>query len=297
MGARMSFRRAVMAIAMASFAAPAAADPPCDVPNAEVYAEYCEPSLTWEGCCNSLFVFWCDPTGVTCRLSCVGHASCGWNAEQGYYWCETDGEAEPTGTWPLDCPDNDGDFWHTGGDCDDNNPDVNPSAPEICDGVPDNNCDGVEDHKEFDDDGDGYSECDDPYDCNDTDDSFYPGAYDICGDGLDQDCMNDFETEADQDEDGVPICDGDCDDHDADRSPELTEICDDSIDNDCDEAADSYDDECVADDDDDDDDMAYDPRGGPYGMRCRLGEDPAISGHAALLLALLLTGLLRRSRR
>ena len=290
-----SFLGLVAAVAFG--ASPAGADP-CDVPNADIYADYCEPSLTWEGCCNSVFVFWCDE-GVTCRLSCVGHSACGWSTEQGYYWCETDGEPDPSGTWPLDCPDDDGDFWHVGGDCDDSNPDINPSAPEICDGIPDNNCDGVEDSKEFDDDGDGYSECDDPYDCNDSDDTFYPGAYDICGDGLDQDCMNDFETEADEDGDGVPICDGDCDDHDPDRSPELVEICDDGIDNDCDEHADSYDHECEGggDDDDDDDATAYDPRAGPYGMRCRLDGDPAIGPHAALLAALLFTGLFRRSRR
>lgn len=37
-----------------------------------------------------------------------------------------------------------------------------------------------------DDDGDGFSENDG--DCNDQDDTIYPGASEICGDGIDQDC-------------------------------------------------------------------------------------------------------------
>ncbi len=43
-----------------------------------------------------------------------------------------------------------------------------------------------------DDDGDGYSENDG--DCNDDDASIHPGATDICGDGIDQDCIGGDET-------------------------------------------------------------------------------------------------------
>ena len=39
---------------------------------------------------------------------------------------------------------------------------------------------------EIDNDGDGYSE--NQGDCNDADDRIYPGAFEICGDGVDQDC-------------------------------------------------------------------------------------------------------------
>ncbi len=40
----------------------------------------------------------------------------------------------------------------------------------------------------MDNDGDGYTENED--DCNDADSSIHPGAFDTCGDGVDQDCQN-----------------------------------------------------------------------------------------------------------
>tara|TARA_B100000809_G_scaffold112084_1_gene110611 strand:- start:8032 stop:9354 length:1323 start_codon:yes stop_codon:yes gene_type:complete len=108
------------------------------------------------------------------------------------------------------------------GDCDDNDPNVNPAAPEACDGL-DNNCDGTVDESPgicgsgfvcqngscitantyyFDQDGDGFG---DPYtsivagsaplnyvinnsDCDDNDIDTYPGAVEICGNGIDNDC-------------------------------------------------------------------------------------------------------------
>ena len=39
---------------------------------------------------------------------------------------------------------------------------------------------------DVDEDGDGYTS--DQGDCDDTDDTIFPGAEDICGDGIDQDC-------------------------------------------------------------------------------------------------------------
>ncbi len=39
-----------------------------------------------------------------------------------------------------------------------------------------------------DEDGDGYSPDPDAVDCDDTDPTIYPGAPEICGDGIDQDC-------------------------------------------------------------------------------------------------------------
>ncbi len=71
------------------------------------------------------------------------------------------------------------------GDCDDGNGDVYPGAPDICDGVADNDCDGDTDPAESDLDGDGVTPCDG--DCDDGDAESYPGATELC-DGMDNDC-------------------------------------------------------------------------------------------------------------
>ncbi len=56
--------------------------------------------------------------------------------------------------------DNDNDGWTVEqGDCDDDDPDVNPGMEELCNGV-DDNCDGYSDADE-DDDGDGIPDCED----------------------------------------------------------------------------------------------------------------------------------------
>ena len=102
---------------------------------------------------------------------------------------------------PLKCYfDTDGDGFTSIGscegsadDCDDNNPDVYPGAPEICDGL-DNNCNGLIDEGlvPIDADGDGYyatGSCGgSAEDCNDNNASIHPGAIEILGDGIDQDC-------------------------------------------------------------------------------------------------------------
>ena len=93
-------------------------------------------------------------------------------------------------------------------DCDDNDPEIYPGATEVCDGK-NNDCDaGIDedaiDALEFYRDGDedghgdiasvvtactrppGYTEIGD--DCDDSAASAYPGAEEICNDGIDQDC-------------------------------------------------------------------------------------------------------------
>ncbi|MCP3977958.1 MAG: hypothetical protein GY716_01325 [bacterium] len=101
-----------------------------------------------------------------------------------------------TGLIPC-CPDGDADGYcsPTGigaEDCDNTNPDVLPHGPQICGDGLNNDCfhahwPDLEGTNEFDDDGDGFSECDG--DCEDGEPSLYPGivAPEIC-DGLDQNC-------------------------------------------------------------------------------------------------------------
>ena len=151
------------------------------------------------------------------------------------------------------------DFVAIAGDCDDGDPDVNPDAEEICNGI-DDDCDELTDEL-ADGDGDGYAVCDG--DCDDADVDVNPDAEEVC-DGIDNDCDPATDEEGDGDGDGVSICDGDCDDADPAMFPANPEVCD-GIDNDCDGAVpeDETDDdgdgmsECEG-DCDDADDLTYD---------------------------------------
>ena len=117
-------------------------------------------------------------------------------------------------------------------DCDDNESSVHPGAEEICDGIPDNNCDGDIDETDRDADLDGYSPC--QGDCDDTQPLMNPGAAEVC-DGLDNNCDGALMPggESDEDLDLYFNCDGDCDDTEILINPAATEICD-GVDNDCD---------------------------------------------------------------
>ncbi len=116
-----------------------------------------------------------------------------------------------------------------GGDCNDNDPDTYPGAPEICDGQ-DNNCEGVVDEGQptslwyYDMDGDDFgdpsntvSSCFPPNssfiatgaDCDDSNPDVHPGAPELC-DGTDNDCngliddnaINTYSLYIDADSDG-----------------------------------------------------------------------------------------------
>lgn len=115
--------------------------------------------------------------------------------------CDDDGDdycdsafefgANLEGNAPIICP-------LGAGDCQDDDPNIFPGQPELCDGV-DNDCDEVEDNG-CDEDGDGYCDSADiepnmtsvscPMgggDCDDNDFARNPGAMEICGFG-DLDC-------------------------------------------------------------------------------------------------------------
>jgi subtilisin-like proprotein convertase family protein len=95
-----------------------------------------------------------------------------------------------------------------GGDCDDNNADTNPGADEWLNGI-DDNCNGLVDELVVgttfyqDSDGDGFGNAavtvvawlmappgyvSDNTDCDDSSASRHPGATEICGNGIDDDC-------------------------------------------------------------------------------------------------------------
>ena len=86
---------------------------------------------------------------------------------------------------------------------------------------------------DVDNDGDGYSI--NGGDCNDADASIHPGAPEVCGDGIDQDCNGlDVSCTVDNDGDGYTGSSGDCNDNDASINPGATEICGDGTDQNCD---------------------------------------------------------------
>ena len=87
-------------------------------------------------------------------------------------------------------------------------------------------------------DGDGYTTCGEPADCDDEDDDVHPGALEVPADGTDSNCDGNDGDDADGDGYGSPESGGDdCDDSDdtihpgADESPN-------GVDDDCDEDVD-----------------------------------------------------------
>ena len=161
-----------------------------------------------------------DPNDYNCDGS-TGYADAdgdGWAA------CEDCDDSDPSvslgGTWYIDA-DGDGygvdssttvacgqpsGYADNDEDCDDGDASSYPGAPELCDGW-DNDCDGTVDEDGvnpwyLDADGDGYGDpaesehgceaptgyVEDDTDCDDGDAAVNPGATEICGNGVDDDC-------------------------------------------------------------------------------------------------------------
>jgi len=161
-------------------------------------------------------------------------------------------------------------------DCDDSDRDVNPGELDVCNGGVDDDCDPTTLEDEvfgiswyYDDDGDGRGDaevvaCDQPAgtvqtsgDCDDTDDTVYPGADEDC-DPVDRDCDGSPDNDAvdavtyylDTDGDGygtdisaIESCTainnyvetgGDCDDLLDTVNPGAVERCNGDVDDDCD---------------------------------------------------------------
>ena len=146
--------------------------------------------------------------------------------------------------WDLD-----GDGWRScGGDCDDTNENINPSAIEMMNGRDDNCNDDIdeENFEDVDDDGDGYTELDG--DCNDSDDEMAPEMEEVVN-AMDENCDGfiDNQTEIfDDDGDGFSEREGDCDDDNADINPLIEEIkngADDNCNGFVDEGSDVFDDD------------------------------------------------------
>jgi len=172
---------------------------------------------------------------------------------------DSDGAAECEGdcddTDPeLNIDDADGDGVDTcSDDCDDEDDTSYPGASEVCDDI-DNDCNGTPDdglafdtyYPDADSDlhGDasdaGEYTCDpqagwvaDNSDCDDSDDTVYAGAAELC-DAIDNDCDGSADAaEVDGDLDGFMICEDDCDDDDSAIYPGATEDCN-GVDDDCD---------------------------------------------------------------
>ena len=154
------------------------------------------------------------------------------------------------------CVDQDADGYGVGKgcpgpqDCDDTNFLIKPGAKEICGNGVDEDCDNAPDDgctSATDNDGDGYSVgggASGQPDCDDSNAKIYPGAKEVCGDGIDNDCDMTVDdgcpgvkcTDGDNDGWGVGAdCKlADCDDKNSSIHPWAKELCTDSVDNDCD---------------------------------------------------------------
>jgi hypothetical protein len=128
------------------------------------------------------------------------------------YYADTDGDGFGAGDVISSCSDLGAGYVSNNTDCDDSNSNINSSATETCNTI-DDNCDGQIDEGVqtvyfLDNDGDTYGNpsvsilaCTQPIgytpddtDCNDTDANINPGAEDIGGNGIDENCDGEIDN-------------------------------------------------------------------------------------------------------
>ena len=169
--------------------------------------------------------------------------------------CDTAGDDNCDGVLAPPC-DEDGDGVANGEDCAPFDGSVYPGAPEVCGDDIDQDCVGGDIDCFADDedlDGDGFPCPGQPLwgehrcerageDCNDLDRGVFPGATEVCGDGIDQDCSggpnngDEICPSNDRDGDGARGRDyggSDCDDNQRAVFPGAKERCGDGVDQDC----------------------------------------------------------------
>ena len=59
--------------------------------------------IPYEGCCDAATLTWCEE-GELLTIECApDDLECGWSAADGFYNCDTEGGADPAGTFPIEC--------------------------------------------------------------------------------------------------------------------------------------------------------------------------------------------------
>ncbi|MBX7183197.1 MAG: T9SS type A sorting domain-containing protein, partial [Bacteroidia bacterium] len=159
----------------------------------------------------SQFVTNCDqPLGYVSNSNDCNDANNSINSSTVFYQ-DLDGDGFGGSVAGTNCPS--GQVVLIGGDCNDNNANINPNATEVCNGV-DDDCDGLTDEGVtttfyLDSDNDGYGNpaqstqaCSQPVgyvtnnlDCNDANASIHPLAQELCGNGIDDNCNGQIDEE------------------------------------------------------------------------------------------------------
>jgi hypothetical protein len=93
-----------MALAVLVLAAPAVSRADCSGGAEQV--QYGCGKVGWAGCCDGEILRFCEGGGL-CEKDCSGALHCGYNKDKGFYDCGTDGQGDPSGTFPLACPPDD----------------------------------------------------------------------------------------------------------------------------------------------------------------------------------------------